>query len=351
MISWLALILFLNEPFGRFLTKSVIAYEMTFEDSQNLIWKGMNAKDVRKLDIVICRQLTTKDVNRIISPKACHGFTAECLAQFKITNLNPDCAMSLSSRTFHNLPKKTFLEMLQSDAHHISFTPYQLGHMLKKFEFSVPDFPAVFTSYVARNKRLAIPFIKILDRPKGWPLLNLLLSPQNVPRLDPCLFALLSKKTVKHLNPQAFREMSKEQFSYLHPSGLADLTPAQISQMQPRSFEAFTKRTLQTLSKEAFRTISADQARSFGTDPAQLPLVKEVAQNNQREMEILDRRMFFENHPCLGIYKLIRKYKTASAFNDAIHTRCSVFLYQLNMQDLQVLISESKIHSLVPLLL
>lgn len=292
------------------------------EVPRRVLRKGMNADDVRRLSVVECRQLTAKQVNNILAPEACYGFTSRCLEQFKVTNLNPECAMSISSLTIAELPKKTFLEMIRSDADHIFLTVRDLDHMLHKFDFTVRDFPPTFVSYCARNRRLANSYIKGLDGADGWPLLNLLFSPQNMAHLEPAHFSLLSRDTPQHLNPQAFREMSKEQLGSISPVALVFLSPAQISQIPPKNFEALTKQTIHSFSKEAFTAISPQQARFFGPDPALLPQVKTTEVGTERELEILDRRIFLENHPCLDVKKFLTKYKTSSAFNEALSTRC-----------------------------
>jgi hypothetical protein len=283
----------------------------------------MNAEDVRRLSAVECRQLTTKQVNRVLSPEACYGFTPQCLEQFRVTNLAPECAMAISSLTIAELPKKTFLEMIRSDAEHIFLTVRDLDLMLHKFQFTVRDFPPTFVSYCARNRRLANSYIKGLGGPDGWPLLNLLFSPANIPRLEPGHFALLSKDTPQHLAPQAFHAMAKEQLAAISPVALVNLSPAQVAQIPPRNFEALAKQSLHSLPKDSFTTLSPQQARFFGPDPALLPAVKTAEPGMQRELEILDRRVFLESHPCVDVQRLLTKYKTSAAFNEAIAQRCA----------------------------
>lgn len=285
---------------------------------------GLRPEDINKLTTKQCKELTVKEIERVLEPTACLGFTPECLEQFNLTNLNPDCAANIPSETIQGLSKKSMLELMKSDAEHIFFTAGDLDWFLAEYGKDIDDLPVIFVAYCARNKKLATSFIKGLVENKSYALLNMILVPGNIGSLEPAQFTHFSKESIAKINPQAFRLMTFEQMSALNPSGLAGLTATQLSHIPPKNFEAFNRQAVHAWGKETLLSMTVQQARFLGPDPDKLPSAAEpTAKGPAKDQQILDLRVFIDNHPCNGIKRLLNKYQVSKDVNQAISERCS----------------------------
>lgn len=277
--------------------------------------------DLRRLQKSSCRNITVSQLNKI-PPESCFGLQKECLQEFNVTNLNANCLMNISWKTMTEISRKTFNELINSDAENMFFALDDIDYFLGQFGKYYEQFPSTFVAYCSSDPIFAERYAASLDIIGHSSGLAQLFAQPYMEHLDAAMFRFVSEDVLKGLDAITFRHLRKEQLARIPAMSFKNMTPAQFSSIPPANFEVFNADSLLLMPASCLAALTAQQAKHLGADPSKPPEVKSQAKA-QRDLEIFSRRVFIDRHACVAVQER-RQHIKSEAVWDALKVRCDL---------------------------
>lgn len=278
-------------------------------------------EDLRRLHRTNCRNITVSLLSKV-PPEACYGLELDCLIEFNTTNLSPSCLMNISWSTMKNLGRKTFHELMNSDAEHMFFSLEDISSLLGHHGKFYDQFPSTFVAYCSSDPIFAESYAATLVSLHHTTGLTQLFSLPYLEHLDASVFRYVDERVMKSMDPITFRHIKKEQLAWIPAMAFTSMTPAQFSSIPPAHFEVFNADSLLLMPASCIAALTAQQAKNLGADPSKPPEVKSQSKA-QRDLEIFSRRVFIDRHACVAVQER-RQHIKSEAVWDALKVRCDL---------------------------
>lgn len=277
-----------------------------------VIQADATAKDLRNVD---CSKLTVKGMNALKNPQdTCKGLTAECAKQFDVTDLSSTCLAAMPNGEWKKLDEQTITQIINSKVADLSMNPTQLKDILAKIKLD--KLPDSFSGYVVREGKL----LDVIFETSDAKIISAFLTAPNVAALNPAVFRRFGENLIGSLNDDAFSKVSPIQLSLIPAGSFSGFTAKQWAMIPTTALLAINRDQAHNLSKDCWNAMTPPQIANFGSSVGSTTKLasKESATRNT---EILDRRQFKENHPCMAFYDIQSKLDEKQA--KALEAKCA----------------------------
>ncbi|OIR58068.1 MAG: uncharacterized protein A8A55_1155 [Amphiamblys sp. WSBS2006] len=267
----------------------------------NSRWTAEDIKNVQD-----CSQWSAAMVNKISSPEAARGLTAQCLAKFNVAGIERKYLEHIAPSEIKQLDDKTIGEILTGSIENIPAEEEWIRTIIEKIsweeigpEFSQkvisrPDIlESIIDTFAEDPKRITKLFSKkVLSRVPGE--VCKLMTREMIEGLEDHVFKKISPECFGHIPDSAFAGFSAKQFLNINPKALQHMTAAQGNQLNEDIVVDITQKMAENWGRET-RGIMKPESENKEDYNAQQTLLKE----------------YLATHPCMAL-KGIKKEKIKS---------------------------------------